>query len=82
MCLFSQIHGLLQTGNKKYSKMIVGNVLFATAFTSHFSDNPNVIVFASEVSNSKESQFEQFEREYQLLQEYIRSKKLILYFST
>lgn len=62
--------------------MIVGNGLLARAFTPHFSGHPQVVVFASGVSNSGEIRATEFERERELLQATLNSKRLILYFST
>lgn len=62
--------------------MIIGNGLIASAFKSHFVDDPNVIVFASGVSNSQENRGTEFLREKQMLMECISCKKFIVYFST
>jgi hypothetical protein len=47
--------------------MIVGKGLLAHAFESRFGDDPNVIVFASGVSNSLETSVDIFKREAELL---------------
>jgi len=49
--------------------MIVGRGLLAQAFESRFGDDPNVVVFASGVSNSLETSFDCFKREAELLVE-------------
>ena len=57
--------------------MIVGNGLIASSFIKH--DNDDVIIFASGVSNSLETNQDKFDREIDLLKSYmnIRDKKLI-----
>ncbi len=62
--------------------MVVGNGMIAKAFES-FKDNNDVIIFASGVSNSKETNPEEYYRELKLLTSYtnMQDKKLI-YFST
>src|SRR5690606_10434611 len=68
---------------KDYNHMIVGNGLIASAFqSSPLKDDPNIVVFASGVSNSRETSKDEFLRERQLLLETINQGKLILYFST
>lgn len=62
--------------------MIVGNGLVASAFATLFSREPNVTVFASGVSNSREHRPEEFDRERQLLVSKLAPDQLILYFST
>lgn len=62
--------------------MIVGNGLIASAFSSYFRDDPNVVVFASGVSNSRECRGEAFQRERQMLMDALRLEKFMLYFST
>lgn len=63
--------------------MIIGNGLIASAFKSYFVDDPEVIVFASGVSNSQESRGAEFLRENQMLNECMScKKKFIVYFST
>lgn len=63
-------------------KMIVGNGLLARTFAPHFAGDPNVIIFASGVSNSRETRAEQFERERQLLMTTLAAQKTLVYFST
>lgn len=61
---------------------IIGNGLLANAFKfSKFSFNENIIVFASGVSNSQNSDNTGYAREYDLLRTIDSGKKLI-YFST
>ena len=62
--------------------MIIGNGLIASAFKLTLSENSDVIVFASGVSNSGEARSEAFLRERKLLVEALKYKKYILYFST
>jgi len=60
--------------------MVVGNGLLASAF-SHYENDDQVIIFASGVSNSKETNEKEFEREEKLLKIMPKDKALI-YFST
>lgn len=65
--------------------MIVGHGLIATAFHRFFSDDENICIFASGVSNSKCFKDESFRRERDLLVEHIlRCDKdcLFVYFGT
>jgi nucleoside-diphosphate-sugar epimerase len=62
--------------------MIVGNGLLAQAFAPAFTDDPNVIVYASGVSNSRETRAEAFLREREMLTATLAQEKLTLYFST
>lgn len=64
--------------------MIVGNGLLATEFMKSEEKYDNVIIFASGVSNSKETDPTVFERERNLLKKTIASTpdKLIVYFSS
>jgi nucleoside-diphosphate-sugar epimerase len=63
--------------------MVVGNGMMAKKFFS-FKDDENILIFASGVSNSKETKVENFEREKDLLFEAIsqNSTKKFVYFST
>ncbi len=61
--------------------MLIGKGLLANAF-KHYSENSNVILFASGVSNSKELDDAKYEREFELLKSYITSKSKLVYFST
>ncbi|MBQ9578688.1 MAG: NAD-dependent dehydratase [Ottowia sp.] len=63
--------------------MIVGNGLIATAFRGHdFENSPNIVIYASGVSNSKEVRNEAFLREKAMLVDAVASEKFICYFST
>ena len=61
--------------------MLIGRGLIASTF-KHYSDNSEVIVFASGVSNSGESNVAEYEREFKLLQQYVSSYSKLIYFST
>lgn len=60
--------------------MVVGNGLLAKAF-EHYKDDDQVIIFASGVSNSKETNEKEFEREEKLLKSTPKDR-LIVYFGT
>lgn len=62
--------------------MIIGNGLLAQAFSSAFSTEHNLIVFASGVANSRETRPEQFARERALLESALDQDKFMVYFST
>lgn len=62
--------------------MIIGNGLIAQSFIRYFGDDPNVIVFASGVSNSREFRNEAFLRERRMLVEALSRQQKLLYFST
>jgi nucleoside-diphosphate-sugar epimerase len=62
--------------------MIIGNGLIAKSFVQEFGDDPNVIIFASGVSNSREINSDAFLREKQMLIEALSQKKMLVYFST
>ncbi len=63
--------------------MIIGTGLIASAFASHsFTKDPNIIIFASGVSNSHETSAAEFSRERDLLLKALEHDKLIFYFST
>lgn len=62
--------------------MVVGNGMLANAF-SQFKDIDDYIIFASGVSNSKETDNNKFEREFNLLKSYTKyQNKKLIYFST
>ena len=63
--------------------MVIGKGMMARAFSLYRSNN-NVVVFASGVSNSRESSRKAFFRERNLLRECIATNgnKIIVYFST
>lgn len=60
--------------------MIVGNGLVAKTVKS--CDREGIIIFASGVSNSVNPQPEDFEREINLLSQYVAHHKKLIYFST
>jgi len=62
--------------------MIIGTGLLAKAFAPYFNHDTEVTVFASGVSNSRETRVEQFERERQLLAGAVTSGQRLIYFST
>ena len=62
--------------------MIIGNGLIASAFNPYFSNDERVVVFASGVSNSRETRAEAFLRERQMLLDAMRHERFLLYFST
>ena len=62
--------------------MVIGNGLIGSCFNEEFENNNDVIIFASGVSNSKETKQSEFEREFNLVKKHISSKKLFVYFST
>lgn len=62
--------------------MIIGNGLLANAFAPRFTCDLAVTVFASGVSNSKETRAEQFERERKLLASALAAEQSLIYFST
>lgn len=63
--------------------MVIGNGLIGCVFSS-FTKNNEIIIFASGVSNSKESNKNEFDREEKLLKTTISEnpEKKIIYFST
>lgn len=62
--------------------MIIGNGLLAQAFAPEFSAHPQVVVFASGVSNSKETRPEQYARERSLLEATLAQHRFMVYFSS
>jgi len=62
--------------------MIIGNGLLAQAFASFFLHDPDVLVFASGVSNSRETRAEAFARERAMLSEALERDRFTVYFST
>lgn len=62
--------------------MIIGNGLLAKAYAPLFADQHDVIVFASGVSNSRETSDEPYARERQMLEQAIDQDKLLVYFSS
>lgn len=63
--------------------MVVGNGMIANSFSS-YRNNPSILIFASGVSNSKETSEAKFQRERALLLQHIDRypDKCLLYFST
>ena len=63
--------------------MVIGSGMLAKAFES-YKHNDSVVVFASGVSNSKETSINEFNREYELLRNTLdkAGKRTIVYFST
>ncbi len=63
--------------------MVIGNGMIANRFAS-YKDDDDTIIFASGVSNSKETNEEHFLREVQLLNQTIKEypEKTLVYFST
>lgn len=62
--------------------MIIGNGLIATAFRKSNIDFDNYIIFASGVSNSKLEDSNEFEKELELIKEYLNIGKKFIYFSS
>lgn len=61
--------------------MLVGNGMIASAFMN-YSNNSDVLIFASGVSNSQDSNNQDFERERNLLKQNLNNIQRIVYFST
>jgi len=64
--------------------MVVGNGLIASVFKEEYKDRDDVVIFASGVSNSLETDVDQFHREENLLVETLNKNKdkRIVYFSS
>jgi len=62
--------------------MIIGNGLLARAFLNFYANDPNILVFASGVSNSREQNEAEFSREKIMLQKACKQGKKLIYFST
>lgn len=62
--------------------MIVGNGVLASAFAAEVNDWNDFIIFASGVSNSKESRMDAYERESELINSFLGTQKTLVYFST
>jgi hypothetical protein len=62
--------------------MIVGNGLIAKAFHENYANNDDVLIFASGVSNSSNTDPNEFLREKTLLESFLSEQKKIIYFST
>ena len=67
----------------KLMEMVIGNGMIANRFMS-YKDNDDIIIFASGVSNSKDTIEENFIREFQLLHKTVSdyTDKTLVYFST
>lgn len=61
--------------------MVVGNGVIAGAFSS-FKEIDNVTIFASGVSNSRETKAAAYSRETDLLKSFLAKSQLLVYFST
>jgi nucleoside-diphosphate-sugar epimerase len=62
--------------------MIVGSGMLATAFSRRYEDDPNLLIFASGVSNPRETREEAFARETALLCRTMRRERPLIYFGT
>ena len=62
--------------------MIIGNGLLAKAYAPYFADNKEVLVFASGVSNSRETDPQEFARERRMLEKALDQKQKLVYFSS
>ncbi|TKR29726.1 NAD-dependent epimerase/dehydratase family protein [Luteimonas gilva] len=62
--------------------MIIGNGLLARSFALEFSTDPDIVVFASGVSNSSESRASEFARERALLDRALDQRRLLVYFGS
>jgi nucleoside-diphosphate-sugar epimerase len=62
--------------------MIVGNGLIAKAFHENYANRDDVLIFASGVSNSSNTDPNEFFRERVLLESFLSERKKIIYFST
>ena len=62
--------------------MIIGNGLIAHAFNIDYWHESEIIMFASGVSNSKETSISEFSREENMLLDAVKLNQKIVYFST
>jgi nucleoside-diphosphate-sugar epimerase len=62
--------------------MIIGNGLVAKAFYDNYANRDDVLIFASGVSNSSNTDPKEFFREKALLESFLSERKKIIYFST
>ena len=63
--------------------MVIGKGLLGTSFLlSSENDNDSRVIFASGVSNSKETDIKQFNREKELILKHIKTDKKFIYFSS
>jgi hypothetical protein len=60
--------------------MIIGNGLIAKSFKKEKNYFKNVIIFASGVSNSKNTNLKEFKREEKLVKKLLKKKKKIYIF--
>jgi nucleoside-diphosphate-sugar epimerase len=61
--------------------MVVGSGLIASNF-KHYIDNPDILIFASGVSNSQLTSTLEYERETSLVEQYLDQSALFVYFSS
>jgi len=61
--------------------VVVGSGLLGSGMSS-FSNNEDILIFASGVSNSKETNENEYLREFNLLKTFIGTEKKLIYFST
>ncbi|KAA9040996.1 hypothetical protein FW778_02855 [Ginsengibacter hankyongi] len=63
--------------------MVIGNGMIANSFAS-YKNNEDIIIFASGVSNSKDTVEENYQREFLLLKQTMQDypEKILVYFST
>jgi nucleoside-diphosphate-sugar epimerase len=61
--------------------MVIGNGLISNSFNGYIY-NKDYLIFASGVSNSKEDRDCEYEREYNLIKNYINTNSKFIYFST
>lgn len=62
--------------------MIIGNGLISNAFLQSDIDHKDHIIFGSGVSNSRETDKNQYQREWKMIQNYCGKGKTFVYFST
>jgi nucleoside-diphosphate-sugar epimerase len=62
--------------------MLIGKGLLAQAFAPAFETREDMVIFASGVSNSRETAPEAFERERLLLEQALATAPMLVYFST
>ncbi|MDE3213352.1 MAG: hypothetical protein KGM98_08965 [Bacteroidota bacterium] len=63
--------------------MVIGNGMIATRFSA-YKNKEDILIFASGVSNSKDTHPENFDREFRLLEQTLKANpdKMLVYFST
>jgi nucleoside-diphosphate-sugar epimerase len=62
--------------------MVIGDGLLAKAFRPNFADREDILIFASGVSNSSETDESKYQREINLLQENLSDNRTLVYFSS